>query len=70
MEAALLFITTAIKLAPIIISAGGDITALAQQIYTVSKSGTDPTPEQWASLVSIESELRVKLHAPLPPETA
>jgi len=57
-----LYLTAALKLAPTIIQLGGDIEAFAVQVYKVTVSSADPTPDDWAALDALEKTLRDQLN--------
>ena len=62
------YLTIAMKLVPILLEAGKDISAFAQTTLAVIQRGGDPTAQEWADLDAMEANLRAELQAPLADE--
>lgn len=69
MDQALVYLTLAMKLAPVIIQAGQDIYEFSRQVYLVVTKQGDPSAADWAMLTAKEEELRAILQAPLEDDT-
>lgn len=62
----LAYLTAALQLVPLLISAGRDIGAFATEVYDVVTQNSAPTDAQWLALHQKEDSLRIQLQAPLP----
>lgn len=60
---ALELISLGLTLLPKLIEAGEDFAELIGTMKDVADSKSDPTPEQWAMVHTIEDRLRARLHS-------